>query len=156
MKGKISGRETKRESAVFRVESNTRAVNDAMKASAERALNRVAIHWHAEARQRAPVDTGRLMSSIAFSTPTSNAFHQEDYRGRGDKPGGTVAYQPPKVRGLEAMVGSNVDYAAPVHELHPTAKGFIEDPGNEHAERYQRIIRDEIVSATSSVAAADD
>ena len=147
----------KRASAVFRVESNTRAVDAATKRGIERALNRVAIHWHAEARQRAPVDTGRLMSSIAFSTPTSNAFHQEDYRGRGDKPGGTVAYQPPKARGLEAMVGSNVEYAAAVHELHPTAKGFIEDPGNENADRYQRIIRDEVTSATTGGrAAADD
>ena len=157
MIGKRSGRATKRENAVFRVQSNTRAVNGVTQTAIERALNRIAIHWHGEARQRAPVDTGRLMASIAFSTPTSNAFHQQDYRGRGDKPGGTVAYQPPAARGLEAMVGSNVDYAAAVHELHPTAKGFIEDPGNENAERYQDIIREEVTRATATGRqAADD
>ena len=148
----------KRSGAVFRVESRTRAVGDAATRALERALNRVAVHWHGEARQRAPVDTGRLMASIAFSTPTSNAYHQEGYRGRGNKPGGTVAYQPPEARGLEAMVGSNVEYAAAVHELHPDAskREFIEGPGNENADHYQRIIRDEVTNATTGGRAAAD
>ena len=147
----------KRDGATFRVESYTRAVDAATTVALERALNRIAIHWHGEARQRAPVDTGRLRSSIAFSTPTTNAFHQETYRGRGKKPGGMVAYQPPAARGLEAMVGTNVEYGPAVHELHPTAKGFIEDPGNENAERYQDIIREEVTRATATGRqAADD
>jgi hypothetical protein len=143
----------KRETAVFRVESHVRAVNAATERALERALNRVAIHWHAEARQAAPVDTGRLMSSIAFSTPTSNAFHQESYAGRGSKPGGTVAYQPPRARGLEAMVGTNVEYAAAVHERHRDKRGFIEVPGRENAPRYRGMISEAL---TSLGRAADD
>ena len=113
-------------------------------------MNRVAIHWHGEARQRAPVDTGRLQSSIAFSAPGENPIAVL----QGSPPG---VFQPPPAQGLEAIVGSNVEYAAQVHELHSTHSGFIENPGNENAERYQDIIRDEVTRATASGrAAADD
>ena len=140
----------KRTGAVFRVESNTRAVGDAATRALERALNRVAVHWHGEARQRAPVDTGRLQSSIAFSAPGQNPVAVL----QGSPPG---IFIPPPAQGLEAMVGSNVEYAAAVHELHRTRSGFIEDPGNENADHYQRIIREEVTSATTGGrAAADD
>ena len=144
----------KRSSAVFRVESHVRSVNAATERALERGLNRVAIHWHGEARQRAPVDTGRLMSSIAFSTPTSNAFHQESYAGSGGKPGGTVAYQPPRARGLEAMVGTNVEYGAAVHELHRDKSHFIEAPGKENALRYRSMISEGLAGGLGR--AADD
>lgn len=142
----------KRSGAVFRVESRTRAVGDTATRALERALNRVAVHWHGEARQRAPVDTGRLQSSIAFSAPGESPAAVL----QGTPPG---VFVPPPARGLEAMVGSNVEYAAAVHELHPDAskREFIEGPGNENADHYQRIIRDEVTNATTGGrAAADD
>ena len=139
-----------RTGATFTVRSNTRAIDANATHALKRALNRVAIHWHGEARQRAPVDTGRLMSSIAFSAPGANppAVLQ------GAPPG---LFQPPPAVGLEAMVGTNVEYAPAVHELHRTKSGFIENPGNENAERYQDIIREEVTRATATGRqAADD
>ena len=152
MKGKISGRETKRTIAEFRVEGNTPAIDAATKAALERGLRRVAIHWHGEARQRAPVDYGRLQSSIAFAAPGTNPAVQVEA-----SPGNPAGiFQPQPVQGLEAFVGSNVNYAAPVHELHPTQSGFIENPGNEYSARYQGILREEVIRATTGLAAAAD
>jgi hypothetical protein len=140
-----------RTGAVFRVESNTRALNAAATHALERGLRRVVIHWHGEARQRAPVDTGRLMSSIAFAAPGTNPAVTL----RGSPP--PSMFQPPSVRGLDGIVGTNVEYGPTVHELHRTHSGFIENPGNENAARYQGILQAEIVSATSGGrAAADD
>ena len=137
----------KRESAVFRVESHVRSVNAATERALERGLNRVAIHWHGEARQRAPVDTGRLMSSIAFSAPGTNPFVMLE---------GGGGFQPPAVRGLEAMVGTNVEYAPTVHELHRDKSHFIEAPGKENSGHYQGIIREELANAFPHGLAADD
>ena len=90
----------------FRLESRTQEVSIASHAALERALKRVAIHWHALARQAAPVDTGRLQASIAFAAPGTNPAVMAD---------GEV-FQPPPVTDLSAIVGSNVEYAAAVHE----------------------------------------
>lgn len=87
-----------------------------------RALNRIAILWHGEARNAAPVDTGRLRSSIAFSTPTNQApvTLVPEKRTKGGRPpaGDTQStlFEPPAPPPGTAIVGSNVNYAAAVHE----------------------------------------
>ena len=135
--------------AVYRFTSNARAVTQATTAAVERGLVRAAVHWHGEARQAAPVDTGRLRASIAFSAPGVNAFHNEQYAGRGGKSGGTVAYQPPPTSDLQALVGTNVEYAPMVHETHATRGKFIEVPGRENAHTYRAMIREELAKVTT-------
>ena len=130
---------------MFRVESHVRSVNAATERALGRGLNRVAIHWHGEARQRAPVDTGRLMSSIAFSAPGTNAAVM--------LAGGGI-FQPPAAHGLDAMVGTNVDYAPAVHELHRDKSHFIEAPGKENALRYRSMISEGLTGGLGR--AADD
>lgn len=95
----------------FRFVDNTREARDAVNAGAVRGLNRVAVQWHAAARQMVPVDTGRLRASIAFATPTTApAVTYED-------DGGVLrAFQPRVTEGLTVEVGTNVQYASAVHE----------------------------------------
>jgi hypothetical protein len=140
---------------VFRVESNVPAYTRRHEAALERALRRVVVHWHGEARQRAPVDTGRLQSSIAFAAPGTNPAVM--IAGTPDHPAGY--FQPPPTVGLEGIVGSNVDYAAPVHENHPDPhkRHFIEAPGRENGQRYRGVISDELADEFAGEGrAADD
>jgi hypothetical protein len=141
--------------------SNTKAADSKIEAALKRALDRIAIKWQAEARKAAPVDTGRLRASIAFSTPNVQALHTENYKD------GVVQYQPPATQGLTAQVGSNVEYALQVHEGLPgemaSREGgrtvrrsspkrkpnkFIEEPGRQFNSVFQRMITEEIQKAT--------
>lgn len=82
------------------------------------ALNKIGVHWMNESRRATPVDSGRLRSSISFSTPTVHGVHTEHYKGnpRTKAPGGIVTYYRPPPPPLTVVVGTNVEYAAPVHE----------------------------------------
>lgn len=108
---------------VFRLESNVKQVEAAFEAQLNQALNRIALHWHGEARAAAPVDFGRLRSSIAFSTPTvqapvtitASAIGASGRPRPPDVPASEV-FTPPAPPPHTAMVGSNLGYAAAVHE----------------------------------------
>lgn len=134
----------------FIVLSRVPEVNAAVERAVIKTLNSVAINWHALARQSAPVDTGRLRASIAFSTPTSNTLHTQRYAGspakdgRSAKPGGVVSYLPEAPDGLATMVGSNVEYALDVHENHPTHGGFISNPAAEQNDTWQTWLQDNL------------
>lgn len=134
----------------FTLDSNVDRMNAAIEAGATRALNRIAIDWHAAAREAAPVDTGRLRASLTFTTPTVHALHSERFPGnpaRGE-PGGVITYMPDAPEGLAAAVGTNVEYALEVHETHPTKAKFIEDPAVLNAAKWQGWLTDEIQRAT--------
>lgn len=134
----------RRSGLTLAMETNRRATEGAIRAALTRALNRIAIRWHADARLNAPVDTGRLRASIAFTTPTVRALHTETYPGSDGKPGGVISYQPPEPGDLEAAVGTNVEYAPDVHENHPTASGFIRNAAEENADLFERIVAEEL------------
>lgn len=85
----------------FELRTNVPTVNRTIETALKRALDRIAIRWQAAARQQVPVDTGRLRSSIAFSTPNQPAL-------------GTGVNE--LNQGLTAIVGTNVEYAVAVHE----------------------------------------
>jgi HK97 gp10 family phage protein len=70
-------------------EAPLRRLLDTGNSQVARHLTRLALTVQNEARRRAPVDTGRLRSSITFTLDTDR-------------------------RGLVARVGTNVDYAAHV------------------------------------------
>lgn len=131
----------------FEFTSNRVAVNAAQEQVLRRALDRIAIRWQAAARLAAPVDTGRLRASIAFSTPNVP---------------GLFATTAPIEQGLTAMVGTNVEYALAVHEglpqghpirrngkVHPMPNGrdpnkFIETPGRQLASTFENMVTEEL------------
>jgi hypothetical protein len=82
----------------------------AMDEAIQRALNRIGVRWQAGAKLAAPVDSGRLRSSITFCTPTTRALHTTVWKG------GVESYMPPMARKNSVHVGTNVDYARAVHE----------------------------------------
>lgn len=111
----------------FAIKTNVPAVTADVERRLRRALDRIGIKWQAEAKKNispgsanAAVDTGRLRASIAFSSPNVQAVHTEAYAGSESSPGGVVSYPVPKLdaryRALTVGVGSNVEYAAAVHE----------------------------------------
>jgi hypothetical protein len=140
--------------------SNTKAADSKIEAALKRALDRIAIKWQAEAKLAAPVDTGRLRASIAFSTPTVSGLHTETYST------GVVQYDTPPVKGLTVQVGTNVEYALAVHEglesefayrsgnqtktftIQRKPNKFIEDPGRALAGEFRGFIEKEIRKAT--------
>lgn len=95
----------------FTLKSNRKNATAAVHAALERALNRMALPWHAAATDEVPVDTGRLKSSITFSTPTiQKAVAYTDRNGKG------ASFRPPKPPPLTLQVGTNVEYGPEVHE----------------------------------------
>lgn len=130
----------------FVLVSHVDQVDEAVRRAASRALNRIAIDWHALARQATPVDTGRLRASLAFTTPTVHALHTERFPGNTETgaPGGVISYLPPEPDDLRTEVGSNVEYALEVHETHPTMSGFISDPAVERNGVWQGWLEDEL------------
>lgn len=144
----------------FEFKSNRDAVNGTIETALHRALDRIAIRWQAEAKLAAPVDTGRLRASIAFSTPNVQALHTETFKE------GVVQYQPPDVQGLTAQVGTNVEYGLVVHEglsgtmafrqnnttqyrnVKRKPNKFIETPGRQLAPTFRSIVDEEIRKAT--------
>jgi len=107
----------------FVMTSNVTKVEAAFIDQVHQALNRIAVHWHGESRAAAPVDLGRLRSSIAFSTPTvqapvtiTAAAVGASGRPRPDDVPATEVFTPPTPPPFTAIVGSNVNYAAAVHE----------------------------------------
>jgi phage gpG-like protein len=108
-------------SVTFSIESNVKIVVEETARRVGIALDKVAIDWHA-ASVRAISDmvynqprgdykrTNRLRSSITWSSPNVHAVktytHDE----------GTESYTPPKAGAMEALVGTNVEYAPAVHD----------------------------------------
>ena len=144
----------------FEFKSNRDAVNGTIETALRRALDRIAIRWQADAKLAAPVDTGRLRASIAFSTPNVQALHTETFKE------GVVQYQPPDVQGLTAQVGTNVEYGLVVHEglsgtmafrqnnttqyrnVKRKPNKFIETPGRQLAPTFRGIVDEELRKAT--------
>lgn len=139
----------------FEFTSNRVIVQQRQEQALRRALDRIAIRWQAAARLAAPVDTGRLRASIAFSTPNVP---------------GLFSTTEPVQQGLTAVVGSNVEYALAVHEglpqghpirrngkVHPMPNGrdpnkFIETPGRQLASTFENMITDELRKAAGGTA----
>lgn len=158
----------------FRFETRVPEVTREIEAALNRALNRVGIRWQAHSKIAAPLITGRLKSSITFSTPTTRTTVT---------PMGGGAFTPPEPPPFTVQVGTNVEYGPAVHEgidagteinvprhtvkahsretthgtvmvrahergpysyQHPgrNPNKFIENPGNEHAEEFQKLILD--------------
>lgn len=73
--------------------------------AAERAVTEIAIDVHREAVRNAPVDTGRLKGSLAYSVSGDNP--------RGSDPAETSKSNDDKIKSNKnmAIVGTNVEYA---------------------------------------------
>ena len=91
----------------FRFETRVPEITREMEARLNTALNRIGLDWQKWSKIRCPVDTGRLMSSITFSTPTVQATVTP----MGDEP-----FTPPEPPPFTARVGTNVEYGPAVHE----------------------------------------
>ena len=156
----------------FRFETRLPEFTREMERRLNMALNRIGLDWQKHSKLACPVDTGRLMSSITFSTPTQQATAT---------PMGGEPFTPPEPPPFTAQVGTNVEYGPAVHEgidagttirvprhsvrahtrttksgthtvsahergpfeyAHPGRAGskFIERPGSERADEYQRMI----------------
>lgn len=96
----------------FTITTRTKEAPVEIEAALNRALNRIAIKWHAAARQATPVDTGRLRSSVTFATPTV----QQPARIPADDGEPMTVFKPDKPDGLSVIVGTNVKYGPAVHE----------------------------------------
>lgn len=134
-----------RTGATFTVESKAPAALARSVAGMERACNRIAIAWHAAARQAAPVDLGRLRASIAFATHTNHPPHTGTYPGARGRPGGTIAYDPPDPGRLTVTVGSNVEYAPAVHEGLPARTETVRAHSRRMTQAFGRPITPRIV-----------
>lgn len=94
----------------FTVETNTQRVIDATQKQLNNALTSVALMWHEQAVNAAPVDTGRLRASLAWAAPGKPRWHTATVDGE------TVSYQVEATDDLSIAVGTNVEYAAAVHD----------------------------------------
>lgn len=108
-------------SVTFSVKSHVKELTAETERRVAIALDKVAIDWHA-ASTRAISEmvynqprgtykrTNRLRSSITFTSPNVHAAHTFAHED------GVETYTPPKPDRLEAMVGTNVEYAPAVHD----------------------------------------
>jgi hypothetical protein len=108
-------------SVTFKIESNTKITQEETLRRLARGLDAVALDWR-NASVRAISDmvynqprgtykrTNRLRSSITWTSPNVHALHTYTH----DE--GTDSYTPPKPDRLEALVGTNVNYAPAVHD----------------------------------------
>lgn len=94
----------------FTIEANSKAIGEASREALNNALTVAALKWHELAVLSAPVDTGRLRASLAWAAPGQARMHTATIDGE------TVAYQVPASDDLSIMVGTNVEYAAAVHD----------------------------------------
>jgi hypothetical protein len=92
---------------MWRFETRVPQFLAALPPAVNRALNRIGIHWSAQAKQACPVDTGRLRASTTFSTPTMRATVT---------PMGGEPFTPPEPPPFTVQVGTNVEYGPAVHE----------------------------------------
>jgi hypothetical protein len=110
-------------SVTFSVQGNSKDVIKLTTAQLQKALFDVATAWHRETVEtqlgkmiyynkpgRTYRLTGRLRSSIVFVTPTTHGVHTYSFEG------GSDSYTPPKAKGLEVLVGTNVEYAPALHD----------------------------------------
>lgn len=121
----------------FSITSKVDDVTKEMEARLDRAFNSIGVHWQAEAkrsiRHQGAVDTGRLMNSITFATRTRRpvfSLHEEtDLHTKAPgaytpvasplrnlQPGLFPGVATPATPDHYVTVGTNVEYAAPVHE----------------------------------------
>jgi hypothetical protein len=105
----------------------------------------------AEAKQRTPVDFGRLRASI---TTKSSKNESHTYTADGKTFDGALA---DRVRPGTVIVGTNVEYAVPVHEnltaRHEVGQAkFLENAITENAGQIKAIIRDGVRQAIAEAA----
>ena len=166
----------------FRFETRLPEFTREMERALNTALNRIGLDWQKWSKIAAPLITGRLKSSITFSTPTVQAT---------TTPMIGAPFTPPEPPPFTVQVGTNVEYAPAVHEgidvgteikvprhnvkahsrttksgthhvsAHErgpytfaspgrTPNKFIEGPGTENQERYQRMILDALQGGDES------
>lgn len=114
----------------FHLTVNTREITKDAQAGLDKGLNRAAIKWHGAAREATPVDTGRLRSSVTFSTPTVHArVRVAAGAGKGER---AYTYTPPDPPPNTLLVGTNIEYALAVHE-------GITDPGGPEQVREHQV-----------------
>jgi hypothetical protein len=94
----------------FTINADAKRIREATRAQLNDALTSVALQWHEQAVNAAPVDTGRLRASLAWAAPNKARWHSANIDGE------TVSYQVPASDDLSIAVGTNVEYAAAVHD----------------------------------------
>lgn len=96
------------------VADHTREVLEAMDAAIGRALEAIGIEAEGDAKELCPVDTGRLRNSITHTIDADDNT---------------------------AVIGTNVEYAIPVHEGTSKRKGnpFLLNAVNQNADKYRKI-----------------
>ena len=103
-------------------ENNVELIRSATKEAITKALEAVGMQAENYAKEKCPVDTGRLRNSI------THAQEGEDTE----------------------MIGTNVEYAPYVEygTIHyPTARPFIKPAATEHTEEYTNIIKEILMNA---------
>lgn len=107
----------------MRFRSRKGEVFGALDGNRKKALEAVGLEVSGAAKEKTPVDTGRLRASIAWAADGENRQHSETFSGGGGML--TVAYIVGAPRGT-ALVGTNVEYAVKVHE---DLEGRVPRPG---------------------------
>ena len=126
--------------ADVRIEDHSDEYMDLFDSAMDRALEAIGIQIEGEAKEELEnsprrVDTGLLRNSITYAldgeapkTQTYSADNQSKYGNRKVTEGSYSGNAPKEPRGRSVIIGSNVEYAAYVHEGHTTAGGKTISP----------------------------
>lgn len=127
----------------FTFTSSLQAHTTAMVEARKAGLNEIGLLWQLHATRLTPVDSGFLRASLAFAAEGSKQ-HQESAVGQDGAINGEVAYEA-SAPANTVRLGSNQDYAIPVHEdLNAHRRSgqakFIEIPLQEHGPAWVELL----------------
>lgn len=119
---------------------NSKYFKDALPIQIERALVSVGMRAERYAKERCPVDTGRLRNSITYATAKTQS--------KGNDMGGAKASaedmkQLATAEDNSVYIGTNVEYAERI-ELggsKQAPKGFLRPAAYEHGEEYRELVK---------------
>ena len=138
---------------------NSEAVKEAVKEAAERALTAVGQHIEGEAKEElsnAPkrIDTGLLRNSITYAVSGHQAAIAAYSADDGGKAGSYSGTAPSESGGGKAVyIGSNVEYAAYVHEgtVKMAPNRFLKNAVKKNRDQIKRIIENELKTSVNGL-----
>ncbi len=125
----------------IKIKDNSKYFKDALPIQIERALVSVGMRAERYAKERCPVDTGRLRNSITYATAKTQS------KGNEDKDGAKASAEDMAQHGSaepdSVYIGTNVEYAERI-ELggsKQAPKGFLRPAAFEHGEEYRELVK---------------